>query len=190
MSAFASPAALRAQRAAPCAARVAVCSATAKKEEKKKRATIELTDAEAAGWAAVRAQLRALGGKLDSDKAADRAVMRAFGWGGSKYWRGAVVRETPAPDVVAERLCYLRDTLGFDDDQVIARMVAKFPELIRLPLDRIQQNINHIRTTYPVLSREAALRDSLASQPAAFGFDVDCSGDCMSECSRCWVRFE
>jgi len=26
-------------------------------------------------------------------------------------------------------------------------------------------------------------------RPEALGFNVDCLGDCIGECNRCWVRF-
>lgn len=162
------------------------CSAE-KKKNKKKMSTIELTETEAAGWAEVRLQLSQLGGKLGKSGAADRAVMRAFGWKGSKYWRGAVERETPCTDVVEERLHYLR-SLGFDD-ATLATMVAEFPELVRLPVRRLRENVELISKSYPILKGKALVA-SLASQPRALGYDVDCGGDCVSECSRCWVRFE
>ncbi len=68
-------------------------------------------------------------------------------------------------------------------------MLKKFPEVIRMPVDRMRANVDFIQKTYPVL-KGSVLLASLTEQPAALGYDVDCGGDCLSECDRCWVRFE
>lgn len=159
-----------------------VCSST---KPKKKSKVIELTDVEAKAWGEVRTQLLELGVPT---KSADKIITRAFGWGKQKYWRGTIVREMPSSEVVEERMTYLR-SLGISDDEVLAKMVAKFPELIRLDIERMNESIAQIES-YPAYSKPDALRRCIINQPQALGFDVDCGGDCAGECQRCWIRLD
>ncbi len=190
MFAFAPASTIRfpcAERAAPSTCRrrsPIVCSV----KEKKKKKVIELTDEQAVGWEAVRAELvNELGFET---KTADKVITRAFGWGKSKYWRNAVQNETPSVEVVQSRITFLKDVVGFDDD-IIPATVKKFPEVVRLPIERMEENLQYIRDNFPVLAdRPEALKASLSEQPHALGNDVDCGGDCAGECKRCWVRFE
>ena len=38
------------------------------------------------------------------------------------------------------------------------------------------------------MSREVVTR-TLLRKPEILGFNVDCYGDCVGECNRCWARF-
>ena len=33
------------------------------------------------------------------------------------------------------------------------------------------------------------LKAAVLRKPAVLGCNVDCSGDCIAECNRCWARF-
>ena len=147
------------------------------KEKKKKKAkVIELTDEQAAGWETVRSRLMdEMGFEV---KTADKVITRAFGWGKSKYWRNVVKNETPNVEIVESRIKFLKHIVGFDDD-ALPSTIKQFPEVIRLPIERMEQNLEYIRTNFPVLAaRPDALKLSLIEQPHALGNDVDCGGDC------------
>lgn len=151
--------------------------------------SIALSAAQLAEWSEVASLLQSLSPGL-SPSAADAAVRRAFGWATQKWWRGDVVREPPTTAPVLAAVCFLRDELGLTDDEIGGRMLKKFPEIVRLPVERMRENVALIQTSYPVMKKEAVLRATVVEQPQALGFDVDCGGDCKAECARCWVRFE
>lgn len=164
----------------------------AKKAADKKAASdpaLVLTEAELTEWSAVASLLQSLSPEM-TETAADTAVRRAFGWGTQKWWRGDVVREPPSVTPVLASLAFLRDELGLSDDEIAGRMLKRFPEIVRLPVERMRANVELMRTTYPVMRKETVLRVTVVEQPNALGFDVDCGGDCKSECAHCWVRFE
>lgn len=33
------------------------------------------------------------------------------------------------------------------------------------------------------------LKNCVKRKPVILGYNVDCQGDCIGECNRCWVRF-
>lgn len=149
-----------------------------------------LSDAQLQEWKEVALVVKALNPAFD-DKDADKIVSRAFGWASQKWWRGDVIHEPPSLAVVQNVIAFLKEEVGFDEHVIGTRVLKKFPEVIRMDIERMRQNRDYLKETYPALnSNPKALLNSLTEQPAALGYDVDCGGDCMSECSRCWVRFE
>jgi hypothetical protein len=147
-----------------------------------------LTEGQLAVWNDVAAEIRSIDAAA-LDGVADAVVSKAFGWGPSsqRFWRGDVVEEVPSLERVRAAVAFLRDDIGMTDHD-IAVLVKKFPEILRLDVDaRMRKNVELMETTWNI--RGARLRDAVKSQPQVLGFDVDCSGDCQSECARCWARF-
>lgn len=130
--------------------------------------------------------LRAINPDL-SDADADKIVARAFGWGSQKFWRGDVKQEKPSLQQAQSAVQFLRDEIGLDEPAVAA-VIKKFPEVIRLTIDKMTDNVATIQKNYPNL-KGALLINSVKATPAVLGFDFDCEGDCKSECARCWVQF-
>jgi mTERF len=159
-------------------------------EVKKPRANPRdiLTDDELGVWAAVVAEVRSVD-PTALDGGEDAIVSKAFGWGptSQRFWRGDVVQEIPSSARVGASLAFLRDELGITDPD-IAAMLKKFPELLRLDVqDRMRANVEFMQTTWNITG--SRLVEAVKSQPQVLGFDVDCGGDCQSECARCWARF-
>lgn len=145
-----------------------------------------LTAVELDEWKKVSEMLRSVNGSL-GEADADRLVGRAFGWGTQKFWRGDVKHEAPSLRQAEESCTFLREVIELDDPG-LAAVIKKFPEVLRLTLDRMNENIETIQKTYPNI-KGAMLTNSVKADPAVLGFDFDCEGDCKSECARCWVQF-
>ncbi|CAA6667691.1 unnamed protein product [Spirodela intermedia] len=93
---------------------------------------------------------------------ADAMLGKAFGWVHSPYWGEERERQVPSHEVVGETLTYLRD-LGLSDDD-LRKLLKKFPEVLGCGLDEeVKVNV--------------------------LGYNVDCKGDCIAQCTRCWARF-
>lgn len=145
-----------------------------------------LTAAELDEWKQVSELVRTVSEKL-AEADADRLVGRAFGWGTQKFWRGDVKHEAPSLWQAEESFTFLREVIGLDDPE-LAVVVKKFPEVLRLTLDRMKENVETIQRNYPNI-KGAMLTNSVKADPAVLGYDFDCEGDCQSECARCWVQF-
>lgn len=117
----------------------------------------------------------------------DKLIARAFGWGTQRFWRGDVREEVPCLTQVRDSVTCLKDVVGLDDEEV-ALVAKKFPEVLRLRMERMRENIGHIHKNYPHI-KAALLVNAVKETPAVLGFDFDCEGDCQSECERCWVQF-
>lgn len=145
-----------------------------------------LTVAELEEWKQVSELVRTVNENL-AEADADRLVGRAFGWGTQKFWRGDVKHEAPSLRQAEESFTFLREVIGLDDP-ALAAVVKTFPEVLRLTLDRMKENVETIQRNYPNI-KGAMLTNSVKAEPAVLGFDFDCEGDCKSECARCWVQF-
>lgn len=137
-------------------------------------------------WKRVSDLVQSVNSNLKPDDA-DRLVGRAFGWGTQKFWRGDVENEPPSISQVEASLSFLRQRVGLDDGSVAA-VVKKFPEVLRLTLERMNANVDQIQSTYPNIKGKMLI-NSVTESPAILGYDFDCEGDCKSECARCWVQF-
>ena len=137
----------------------------------------------APAWAACRAALeRRLG--LEAS-AADAALARAFGWGGQAYLRRERVEEVPAVAVVDAALDLLTTEVGLDQETAAA-VVSEFPEVLGLPGELMQQNIEVLRGKW--FLRGAALARTIARKPRMLGVLIDCEGSCAGLCTRCWAQ--
>ena len=143
-----------------------------------------------AAWDACLAALAPLG--LDTSESAD-ALGRAFGWGRSTYWRGSRERAPPDPAAVTAALAVLMgsaDEGGLEmEPSDAAGVIASFPECLALDGDGSQA-----RAAVAKLAKEWRMVGAVAAKavvrtPRVLGYTVDCAGDCIGECDRCWVRF-
>lgn len=146
----------------------------------------KLTSQQLDEWKQVSTLLQELNTALSS-KDADKLVARAFGWGSQRFWRGDVKEEAPSLTQVRESVEFLREVVGLDDTNV-GLVVKKFPEVLRLTMERMRENVGFVQKNYPHI-KGAVLANSVKETPAVLGFDFDCEGDCKSECARCWVQF-
>ncbi|XAR62661.1 hypothetical protein NMG60_11017507 [Bertholletia excelsa] len=116
----------------------------------------------------------------------DKILGKAFGQIQSPYWGEERKKEVPKLEIVNEILDYLRSLSLSDDD--LTKLLKKFPEILGCSLD------DELRTNERILEKDwgikgKSLRNLLLRNPKVLGYNVDCKGDCMAQCTRCWVRF-
>lgn len=92
----------------------------------------------------------------------------------------------PTYELVNEILDYLRSLNLSDDD--LSKLLKKFPEVLGCsPEDELRTNVKVLETEWGIKGK--SLRNLLLRNPKVLGYNVDCKGDCMAQCTRCWVRF-
>eukprot|EP00850_Spirogloea_muscicola_P014937 SM000111S18760 [mRNA] locus=s111:31031:37051:+ [translate_table: standard] len=90
------------------------------------------------------------------------------------------------PARVAEVVQFLAEQ-GLEAQEA-AEVVRAFPHALACDVERL------CRPNASVLEREwgikgPMLKRAILRQPSLLGFAVDCKGDCVAECDRCWARF-
>ncbi|XP_008795577.2 uncharacterized protein LOC103711271 isoform X1 [Phoenix dactylifera] len=144
---------------------------------------VVLEDEEKKTWEECKQTLSTLSFSADE---ADVMLRKAFGWIHSPYWGEEKNKLVPRNEMVNEVLEYLKG-LGLSDDD-LRKLLKKFPEVLGCDLD------DEVKTNVATLGREwgikgKTLRNLLLRNPKVLGYNVDCKGDCMAKCTRCWVRF-
>lgn len=142
-----------------------------------------LCDEDKKSWESCRQALSAYGFAKEEE---DKILSKAFGQIHSPYWGEERKKEVPKFEVVSEILSYLKD-LGLADDD-IGKLLKKFPEVLGCSLE------NELKANVPILEKEwgikgKTLRNLLLRNPRVLGYNIDCKGDCMAQCTRCWARF-
>lgn len=66
-------------------------------------------------------------------------------------------------------------------------LVTKFPESVGLTEQEIRASVGTLDSSWGITGK--FLKNLLVRNPQALGYNVDCKGDCMGQCTRCWVRF-
>jgi len=121
-----------------------------------------------------------------SEEEADVMLKKAFGWVHSPYWGEERKKEVPKIDLVNEMLDYLKSLSLSDDD--LHKLLKKFPEVLGCDLDEeVKSNVSTLEREWGIKGKP--LRNLLLRNPKVLGYNVDCKGDCMAQCTRCWVRF-
>lgn len=134
-------------------------------------------------WEACRQALSAFN---FSDEEKDKMLGKAFGLVHSPYWGEERKQEVPKLETVNETLDYLRSLNLSDDD--LAKLLKKFPEVLGCNLEEeLKANIKILEEQWSIKGK--SLRNLLLRNPKVLGYNVDCKGDCMAQCTRCWVRF-
>ncbi|GFP81307.1 hypothetical protein PHJA_000274000 [Phtheirospermum japonicum] len=142
-----------------------------------------LSDEDKTKWESCKQALAAFGFASDEQ---DKILGKAFGQIHSPYWGEERKKEVPTFEAVNEILTYLKD-LGLTDDD-LGKILKKFPEVLGCSLE------NEMKANVRVLEKEwgikgKTLRNLLLRNPRALGYNVDCKGDCVAQCTRCWARF-
>lgn len=145
--------------------------------------SITLSDEERKKWEACREPLSAF--DFDAEEE-DKILGKAFGHIHSPYWSEERKREIPECETVNEVLDYLRNLSLSDDD--IRKLLKKFPEVIGCSMEHeLKNNVQILKKDWGIEGK--TLRKLLLRNPKVLGYNVDCKGDCMAKCTRCWVRF-
>ncbi|KAK8960188.1 hypothetical protein KSP40_PGU006269 [Platanthera guangdongensis] len=117
---------------------------------------------------------------------ADMILKKAFGWIHSPYWGEERRKEAPQLDSIEEMLDYLKSLSLSDDD--LHKILKKFPEVLGCSLsEELKVNVETLESEWGIKGK--TLRNLLLRNPKVLGYNVDCKGDCMAKCTRCWVRF-
>lgn len=117
---------------------------------------------------------------------ASNILGKAFGWKHSPYWGEERKKEVPNNESVVEILNFLR-SLGLSDDD-LHKLLKKFPEVLGCAFDEeVKANVVTLEKQWGIKGK--SLRSLLLRNPKVLGYNVDCKGDCMAQCTRCWVRF-
>ncbi|KAH1096667.1 hypothetical protein J1N35_013588 [Gossypium stocksii] len=134
-------------------------------------------------WEACRQALSAFG---FSDEEEDKILGKAFGHVHSPYWGEERKKEEPRFEIVNEILEYLRSLCLSDDD--LRKLLKKFPEVLGCDIEHeLKTNVKILEKDWGIKGK--SLKNLLLRNPKVLGYNVDCKGDCMAQCTRCWVRF-
>ncbi|KAJ8551277.1 hypothetical protein K7X08_000647 [Anisodus acutangulus] len=144
---------------------------------------IALTEEEKKTWNDSRQALSAL---KFSPEEEDKILGKAFGHIHSPYWYEERKKEVPQLEVVNDILDYLRSLSLTDDD--LTKLLKKFPEVLGCILeDEMKNNVEILAKQWGIEGK--TLRNLLLRNPKVLGYNVDCKGDCVAKCTRCWARF-
>ncbi|KAM0947369.1 putative transcription regulator mTERF family [Dioscorea sansibarensis] len=117
---------------------------------------------------------------------ANLILKKAFGFVHSPYWGEERSKELPKVQSLNAVLDYLK-SLGLSDDD-LHKILKKFPEVLGCDFDReVKNNVSTLGSEWGIKGKP--LRNLLLRNPKVLGYNVDCKGDCMAKCTRCWVRF-
>jgi hypothetical protein len=137
-----------------------------------------------AAWESSKALVLELG--MDDD-AAEKTLIRAFGWGAQSYWRNEKTEEIPDVDAVEARIAYLVE-IGIAEDKVVD-VLTKVPEVLGCDVSaRLEPNVAHIEKNYFMKRGTRNFANYILRVPQVLGNNLDCVGDCAGECNRCWAR--
>ncbi|GIL57891.1 hypothetical protein Vafri_13107 [Volvox africanus] len=163
------------------AAAVVVCSSSSTVEALNR----QLSQEEESMWKAS-CDVLATSLGLGADESS-RLVARAFGWTTQAFWRQEKVEELPTPTQVENALEVLRIDLAMTPEEA-ARVVRVFPELLACDVEgRLRANIAQLGSQCRL--KGPTLTKAVIRQPAVLGYSLDCGGNCIGECNRCWARF-
>ncbi|KAL9229081.1 hypothetical protein vseg_004593 [Gypsophila vaccaria] len=134
-------------------------------------------------WAACRECLSAFD---FSPEEQDKILGKAFGQVRSPYWGEERKPEIPNHETVNGILDYLRCLSLSDDD--LSKLLKKFPEVLGCSLENeVKNNVQILEQQWGITGKP--LRNVLLRNPKVLGYNVDCKGDCIAQCTRCWARF-
>ncbi|RDX68823.1 hypothetical protein CR513_52145 [Mucuna pruriens] len=141
------------------------------------------SDEDQSMWEACRQALSAFN---FSDEEKDKILGKAFGLVHSPYWGEERTKEVPKFETVNGILDYLRSLNLSDDD--LSKLLKKFPEVLGCNLEEeLKGNVKILEEQWNIKGK--TLRNLLLRNPKVLGYNVDCKGDCIAQCTRCWARF-
>jgi len=121
------------------------------------------------------------------DEAAEKCLVKAFGWGAQNYWRQSKVEEVPDVDQVEARIAYLVE-IGIPEDQIGEKVLSKVSEILGCDTELLAANVAHIEKNYFMKRNTKSFTNYIARVPQVLGNNIDCVGDCAGDCKRCWAR--
>ncbi|CAM8998193.1 unnamed protein product [Rhodiola kirilowii] len=143
-------------------------------------AIADLTDEERKCWDSCRQALSNF--NFDSDEL-DKILGKAFGQIHSPYWGEERAKEVPKYETVKAVLDYLRSLTLTEED--LAKVLKKFPEVLGCSLDdEVKNNVTLLEKEWDITGK--SLKNLLLRNPKVLGYNVDCKGSCVAQCTRRW----
>ncbi|BDA48011.1 hypothetical protein COCOBI_11-2680 [Coccomyxa sp. Obi] len=143
----------------------------------------ELVGEDAQRWRSSVQRLHDLG--FDEEEA-EKILRKAFGWAGQGYWRKSKVKEIPSDGQVDSVVSFLTEDLRLKEAD-ITKAVKKFPEVFGLDVEsQMKANVEKLKKDWKMTDK--VIPNVVKRQPQVLGYNVDCEGNCMGECNRCWIR--
>ncbi|KAL2893596.1 Transcription termination factor MTERF4 chloroplastic [Bienertia sinuspersici] len=144
---------------------------------------ITLSNEDTEKWASCREALSVFDFSIEEQ---DKMLGKAFGQVRSPYWGEERKAEVPNYEIVNEILEYLRSLSLSDED--LSKLLKKFPEVLGCSLENeLKNNVQILENQWGITGKP--LRNLLLRNPKVLGYNVDCKGDCVAQCTRCWARF-
>lgn len=159
-----------------------VCRATNAAKNKVKFSRDELTESQRPQWEEASSFVEGLGFTTEE---ADKMLGKAFGWVQSPYWSESHVQTVPELQTVSSKVDFVK-ALGLSDVE-LTPVLKKFPELLDCRQTLMEHNLGILDKEWGISGK--SLKNLLKRNPHVLGYSVDCRGDCMAQCTRCWVRF-
>ncbi|KAH1139450.1 hypothetical protein GYH30_028719 [Glycine max] len=111
---------------------------------------------------------------------------KAFGLIHSPYWREERNKEVLKFKTVNGILDYMRSLNLSDND--LSKLLKKFPEVLGCNLEEeLKGNVKILEEQWSIKGN--SLRKLLLRNPKVLGYNIDCKGDYIAPCTRCWARF-
>ncbi len=81
-----------------------------------------------------------------------------------------------------------RITLQSDKCLIVTLQAIKnFPEVFGLDVEsQMKANVEKLKKDWKMTDK--VIPNVVKRQPQVLGYNVDCEGNCMGECNRCWIR--
>ena len=122
-----------------------------------------------------------------SDEEKDQILGKAFGLIHSPYWREERNKEVLKFKTVNGILDYMRSLNLSDND--LSKLLKKFPEVLGCNLEEeLKGNVKILEEQWSIKGN--SLRKLLLRNPKVLGYNIDCKGDYIAPCTRCWARFQ
>jgi hypothetical protein len=141
-----------------------------------------LTDEERQKWEQASGLLEGIGFSAEES---DKILAKAFGWVNSPYWSETTLQTVPELEAVSSKVDFMK-ALGFAEDE-LTPVLKKFPELFGCRETLMTHNLGILDKEWGIKGNK--LKSLIKRNPQVLGYTVDCKGDCMAQCTRCWVRF-
>ncbi|KAG4984011.1 hypothetical protein AAZV13_10G179100 [Glycine max] len=73
-------------------------------------------------------------------------------------------------------------------DNDLSKLLKKFPEVLGCNLEEeLKGNVKILEEQWSIKGN--SLRKLLLRNPKVLGYNIDCKGDYIAPCTRCWARF-
>ncbi len=77
--------------------------------------------------------------------------------------------------------------LAANSKSMTLQAIKNFPEVFGLDVEnQMRANVEKLKKDWKMTDK--VIPNVVKRQPQVLGYNVDCEGNCMGECNRCWIR--